>query len=279
LENALPIIVRGAEAASQPVASGVTTQSLLSPENTGSDNVLLDLITFEHGATFDLAMNDDAFGWFQVLDGSGSLAGYDQNLEPNGVTYLPLGYTGTFSAAVDGTRMLLATVPEAVRFDPNVIETPSEVRTTDWSNEPVLQSEHDARTRIYMATRTLTGTGAYRGEMIRYPSGTQAPAHHHEGAEHFQYVLEGSCTALLAGEATDIGPGDVLYNYEMEVHSFINESDEELVFVEFFVPGDCKTVWAPGANPCAWLPTNADIMGRPPSRDIGYHVHGEDKGI
>lgn len=275
----MPIIVRGAEVAAESIAAGVERQSLLSPENTGSDNVLLDLVSFESGATFEIAFSDDTFGWFQVLDGSGSLNDYVQSLEPNGVTYLPLGYNGTFIAAADGTRLLMATVPNAVRFDPDVADTPKELQTTDWSHEPVLQSEHDARTRIYMATRTLTGTSAYRGEMIRYPSGTQAPAHHHEGAEHFQYLLKGSCTAILGDETKTLSAGDVLYNYEMEVHSFINDSDEELVFVEFFIPGGCKTVWAPGANPCAWLPTNADIMGRPPSRDISYHVHGEDKGI
>lgn len=275
----MPIIVRGTDVAAKQVGSGVIAQSLLSPANTGSNNVLLDLITFENGATFDLVMNDDTFGWLQVLDGAGSLTGHDQELNANGVTYLPLGYAGTFNAVADGTRLLVATVPEAVRFDPDVAETPSQVQTADWSHEPVLQSEHDARTRIYMATRTLTGTSAYRGEMIRYPRGTEAPAHHHEGAEHFQYVLRGNCTAVLAGEMAKLGAGDVLYNYEMEVHSFLNDSDGEFVFVEFFVPGSCKTIWAPGANPCAWLPTGADIMGRAPSRDIGYHVHGEEKGI
>ena len=39
----MPIIVRGSEVAAQQIAIGVTKQSLLSPENTGSDNVLLDL--------------------------------------------------------------------------------------------------------------------------------------------------------------------------------------------------------------------------------------------
>lgn len=275
----MPVIVRGSEVAAQAIGPGVMQQSLLSPENTGSDNVLLDLLTFENAATFDLAFDEDTFGWLQVLDGSGALSDYDRELEPNGVTYLPLGYSGVFTAAEGGTRLLMATVPNAARFDPDIAATPTQVQTTDWSNEPVLQSEHDARTRIYMATRTLTGTSAYRGEMIRYPSGTQAPDHHHEGAEHFQYVMKGGCTAILAGERTALNAGDVLYNYEMEVHSFINETDDDLVFVEFFVPGGCKTVWAPGANPCAWLPTGADIMGRPPSRDISYHVHGEDKGI
>jgi quercetin dioxygenase-like cupin family protein len=275
----MPVIVRGAEVASKALGAGVTAQSLLSKENTGSDNVLLDLISFEGGSRFDIAFGDDTFGWLQVLDGSGSLSDYDEALETKGVTYLPLGYSGSFTADADGTKLLMATVPQAERFDPEVAETPSEVQTTDWSHEPVLQSEHDARTRIYMATRTLTGTSAYRGEMICYPPNTQAPAHHHEGAEHFQYVMSGTCTAMLGDETLSLSAGDVLYNYEMEVHSFLNDSDNDLVFVEFFVPGGCKTIWAPGANPCAWLPTDADIMGRPPSRDISYHVHGEDKGI
>lgn len=275
----MPIIVRGTEIAAEQIGSGVAVQSLLSPANTGSNNVLLDLVTLEDGATFDLAMKDDAFGWLQLVEGSGALAGHDQELDPNGVTYLPLGYAGSFTASAEGARLLMATVPEAVRFDPDIADTPSKVQTTDWTHEPVLQSEHDARTRIYMATRTLTGTSAYRGEMISYPPGTEAPAHHHEGAEHFQYVLKGNCTAMLAGERANLSAGDVLYNYEMEVHSFVNESDGEFVFVEFFVPGSCKTIWAPGAKPCAWLPTGADLMGRPPSRDIAYHVHGEEKGI
>lgn len=275
----MPVIVRGNDVTAEPVAPGVVAQTLLSPANTGSNNVLLDLLTIEKGTAFDVAMDDGAFGWLQVLDGSGSLAGHDKELNPDGVTYLPLGYRGTFTAAADGTRLLVATVPDAARFDPDVVATPAHVQTTDWSHEPVLQSEHDARTRIYMATRTLTGTSAYRGEMIAYPPGTEAPAHHHEGAEHFQYLLKGTSTAILGGETVQLSAGDVLYNYEMEVHYFRNDSDADFVFVEFFVPGGCKTIWAPGAKPCAWLPTGADIKGRPPSRDISYHVHGEEKGI
>ncbi len=166
-----------------------------------------------------------------------------------------------------------------MRFDANVADTPGVPRTADWTREPVLKSEHDERSRIYMATRGLTGTEAYRGEMIRYPAGTAAPAHHHEGAEHFQYILSGTGTAVLEGVEHSLSTGDVLYNYENEVHSFFNDQDNEFSFVEFFVPGGCKTVWAPGADVCAWLPTGADIKGRPPARDIAYHVHGEDDGI
>ena len=56
---------------------------------------------------------------------------------------------------------------------------------------------------------------------------------------------------MLDGKATKLSASDLLYNYEHESHAFINETDEEFVFVEFFVPGPCETVWSPGANLCA----------------------------
>ena len=204
---------------------------------------------------------------------------------PNGmlstdtIAYLPLGHAGRVTAGAHGAELLLATVPDADRFDPDVASMPAGLRTVDWTREPVLQSEHDARRRVYMATPGLAGTKAFKGEMITYPPGTAAPEHHHEGAEHFQYVIAGEGTALLDGIAHRLGTGDVLYNYEHERHAFVNESGADFVFVEFFVPGPCETVWSPGANVCAWLPTGVDSEGRDPARDIAYHVHGQDTGL
>ena len=54
--------------------SSISMLSLLSPENTGSDNVLLDLVSFVDGSTFELDFDEDSFGWLQVLDGAGKLA-------------------------------------------------------------------------------------------------------------------------------------------------------------------------------------------------------------
>ena len=84
---------------------------------------------------------------------------------------------------------------------------------------------------------------------------------------------------MLGGTAHRLCVGDVLYNYQHEPHAFINESDADFAFVEFFVPGPCETVWSPGANLCAWLPTGVDSDGNKPARDIAYHVHGQDGGI
>jgi len=272
----VPIIIRGDDVAAVDSA-GCRVSALLRAKNIGNDQIELDHVAMDAGASHELALDDGAVGWLQVLSGSGTVGG--EALTVDHIAYLPFGFTGGFEADADDTRIMVARVPDAGRFDPDIANMPTELRCVDWTREPVLQSEHDARSRIYLATPALAGTEAFKGEMISYPPGTAAPEHHHVGAEHFQYVLAGEGTAMLDGEATRLKAGDLLYNYQHEPHAFINETDSEFVFVEFFVPGPCETVWSPGANLCAWLPTGVDSEGRKPVRDIAYHVHGQDSGI
>ena len=40
---------------------------------------------------------------------------------------------------------------------------------------------------------------------------------------------------------------------------------------EFFVPGECKTIWAPGAPVCTWVPSGRTISGGKPAREIKKH--------
>jgi len=132
-----------------------------------------------------------------------------------------------------------------------------------------------------MTTPTLAGTTAVKAELITYPRGAAAPEHYHQGAEHFQYVISGSGTAVLNGTEHRLEAGDILYNLPDEWHYFYTDSaaEEAFVFVELFVPGHCRTIWAKDASACAWLPTGKDIRGAAPAREIGYHVHGEDAGL
>jgi quercetin dioxygenase-like cupin family protein len=273
----MPVIVRANQKIAESVSSGCESVSLLTPDVIGNDQISLDKVTIAPGATYDLALDPAMVGWVQVLAGVGSLAG--QATTPDMISYLPLGFSGAFITGDEKTELLVARVPNAARFDPDITDMPAELRQVDWTREPVLESEHDARSRIYMATPALAGTHAFKGEMISYPPGASAPEHHHVGAEHFQYVISGRGTALLDGTGHVLEAGDLLYNYEHEPHAFINQSDEKFVFVEFFVPGPCETIWSPGANVCAWLPTGVDSAGRAPSREIGYHVHGQDDGL
>ena len=68
--------------------------------------------------------------------------------------------------------------------------------------------------------------------------------------------------------------GDLIYYGNRERHYLRNDGEENMVFVEFFVPGEYRTVWAPGAAVCTWLPTGGDIQGRKPAREIQAHTSG-----
>ena len=99
-----------------------------------------------------------------------------------------------------------AGVPDAKRFDAEFEPSRLRDRCVDWRVEPMLDSEHDARNRIYLVTPTLFGTKSVKGEMIVYPPGTEASNHHHEGAEHFQYIISGQ-GYRAAQRGTPFDPG------------------------------------------------------------------------
>jgi quercetin dioxygenase-like cupin family protein len=275
----MPVLVQNVIAAPDARASaGPEITSLFNGANIGSDHVVVDYLHLAQGKDYDCAAGTADIVWLYVLQGEGML-GKDAFSTAAVASLLP--GSGATLRAQRNMEVLVARVPDAARFDPNISDADAEIKITNWRREPVLQSEHDARTRIYMATPALSGTTAIKGEMVTYPPGTEAPQHHHEGAEHFQYIVSGSGTAVLDGTPHQLSSGDILYNYENEPHYFYNEADNaaDFCFVEFFVPGECKTVWAPDANLCAWLPTGRDIAGQKPVREIAYHVHGEDGGI
>ena len=145
----------------------------------------------------------------------------------------------------------------------------------DWTREPVLDSEHDARKRIYLVTPKLSGTKAIKGEMIIYPPGTAAANHHHEGAEHFMYVLRGRGTVYANEKPFAVRQGDVIYYPDRERHYLEAAADEELVFAEFFAPAEFKTIWVDESQICTWNPTGRDIEGRLPAREIKAHSSAE----
>ena len=81
----------------------------------------------------------------------------------------------------------------------------------DWRDEPVLQSEHDARKRIYIVTPKMFGIKAIRGEMIIYNRAPSARCTAHRGGAHFMFFLagRGHCYAG-ASQVMAVEPGDVV---------------------------------------------------------------------
>ena len=256
----------------QPFGVNAYRQRLLTDAQVKGTHVLLDRWTLGHGAVIELGIAARDLAWFQLLEGEVMLssAAGSHLLSAANVAFLPPRFRGTLAAHNDAV-VLYAEVPDAARFDPQLVANPPELRIVDWTREPVLDSEHDARKRIYLVTPKLFGTHAIKGEMIIYPAGTQAANHHHEGAEHFMYVLAGSGTAWANEQPFHVKQGDLIHYGDRERHYLKSDPREEMRFVEYFVPGQYKTIWAPGASVCTWRPTGKDIRGDKPAREIARH--------
>jgi quercetin dioxygenase-like cupin family protein len=262
--------------AGEPDGNGASRQHLLTEARLPGTCILLDRLTLSSGGEAQLEVAATSVAWLQVLDGEAVLAHGDsrQTLSDANIAFLPPG----FSAGVRsdrGAALLYGEIPNAARLDPGFAHSPPPFRLADWTREPVLNSEHDARKRIYLVTPGLFGTKAVKGEMIIYPPGTAAANHHHEGAEHFMYVLRGHGTVYASEKPFPVKAGDVIYYPDRERHYLEAAKDDELVFAEFFAPAEFKTIWVNDNEICTWQPTGRDIRGRLPVRDIKAHSSAE----
>ncbi|MGH8702691.1 MAG: cupin domain-containing protein [Burkholderiales bacterium] len=268
----MAIVVNERDVATEPFGIKVTRQCLLTEERVRGSHVRLDRWTLAPGAAAQLEVPAGNLAWFQMLEGETAFAHArgEEQLTSAHIAFLPPRFRGTLASRA-GAALLYAEVPDASRFDPEFSRNPPRLRVVDWMREPVLASQHDARKRIYVVTPKLFGTTAIKGEMIIYPPGTEASNHHHEGAEHFMYVTKGRGTAWGNESPFPVRKGDLIHYADRERHYLRCEGDEDMAFVEFFVPGEYQTIWAPGAPVCTWLPTGRDIQGRKPVREIAAH--------
>jgi quercetin dioxygenase-like cupin family protein len=259
----------------EPLSAGVARKRLLTHARVAGTRIFLDRIEFEPQAAFELNVSLDDLAWLQMLEGAAVLrhAGGDVELGRSHIVCLPPGFSGTL-CATSAAALLYGQLPQARRFDAAFDAAALGLRVVDWMREPVLDSEHDARKRIYVLTPKLFGTRAIKGEIIIYPPGTQASNHHHEGAEHFMYVLQGRGTAYANETSIPVRKGDLIYYGERERHYLKSEGEEDMVFVEFFVPGEYRTVWVEGAPVCTWTPTGRSLGGEKPVREIEGHRSG-----
>lgn len=88
-------------------------------------------------------------------------------MEPSGRSCSQQGASAERAFCSTGLRLLrvehYGEIPNAAELDPVLAKNPPSFRAVDWTREPVLDSEHDARKRIYLVTPKLFGTkGAAR---------------------------------------------------------------------------------------------------------------------
>jgi quercetin dioxygenase-like cupin family protein len=260
----------------EPDGSGATRQHLLTDARVPGTGILLDRLTLGPGGEMPLTVPATSVAWLQGLNGEALLKRGDggQALSDAHVALLPPGFSAGLSSR-RGAALLYGEIPDAARLDVGFAANPPAFRLIDWTREPVLDSEHDARKRIYLVTPKLFATKAVKGEMIIYPPGTAAANHHHEGAEHFMYVLRGRGTVYANEKPYAVRQGDVIHYPDRERHYLQAAADEELAFAEFFAPAEFKTIWVDESQICTWLPTGRDIRGRTPAREIKAHSSAE----
>lgn len=260
----------------ESLQNGISIQRLITSDSVGSDHVETARWHIPAGGKVDFSVADTDLSWAHILIGEAEIV-TDQGtkvLTPDHFILLPPGISAEVTSK-KGAIIFRSEIKSAERFDKDWDPDGLTFRCTNWTEEPLLNSEFDARKRIYMLTPQLSGTKAAKGEMIIYPPGTEAANHHHEGAEHFQVILRGSAVFHLNEEPHRVQAGDTIYIYDNERHFIINDSDNELAFIEYFVPGTYKTVWAENAPICTWNPSGVNIKGGKPNREIGSHSSAE----
>jgi len=199
------------------LADGVVRQPLLNKQRVPGILFELYRVTVQPGGHMMLAIAPHELGWFQMIAGAATICtvGRKLSVTTDHIGLLPPGFEGSL-ASDTGATLLLASVPNAERLDPIIISNPPPFRAMDWQDEPLLQSEHDARKRIYIVTPKMFGTRAIRGEMIIYPPGTECPVHHHKGGAHFMFFLSGRGTCYAgADQVMPVQPGDVVFYHDL----------------------------------------------------------------
>ena len=253
--------------------NGASRRRLIDERSVPGTQCSFDVLTIDARGSLDLRLPRRGVAWAQVLNGSLRVQGGSEDLVlgESQLLFLASAFAGRLTS-VGGAELILLEVPNAGQFDPESETALPGVKSVDLGLEPMLQSEHDKRTRIYVATAGLFGTRALIGELVAFPPGTVSQNHHHVGAEHFQYVLRGEATVYLNETPRRLRAGDLLYKYDRERHYCENDGKGELVFVEFFVPGEYETVWVNPERSCAWSSTGRNALGGEPSRHIASHT-------
>ena len=256
---------------------GVARQTLLSKARIPDILFDLDRLTIPAGGRKALTIAPGDLAWFQMLAGSAVLRGEgrDTSLSMNHIGLLAPGFEGVLTTEA-GATLLLASVPDAAKLDPAIVTSPPPFRVIDWRDEPLLQSEHDARKRIYLVTPKMFGMRAIRGEMIIYPPNTQCPVHFHRGGAHFMYFLAGEGTCYAGdNQAMQVRAGDVAYYHDLEPHWVKGGPGGDMIFSEFFVPSAVATEWMDPSKVCTWIPTGVNYRGGTPSRELKKHAHSQ----
>lgn len=112
---------------------------------------------------------------------------------------------------------------------------------------PHWSSTRDGRDRLDLLTDdVLVEARLLRADRIVYHPGDSAARHYHVGCDHVFVVLEGSGVLHVEGESHRLATGDSAVVRSAEVHWFVNDTEDNFSFVEFWAPPPEQTIWITG---------------------------------
>ncbi len=127
---------------------------------------------------------------------------------------------------------------------------------------PRAESLRDGRQRIDLVTEDIFGTSDVKADWVTYQAGRDAPAHYHTGSRHYFFIINGSGTFHGGGNTFQLERGDVVMSEEEEMHSFTSDPDEQLEFIELWVPAPTQTIWQDVEDTCRWSPLAKEVADR-----------------
>jgi quercetin dioxygenase-like cupin family protein len=257
----MAVTLNEATVPAQPDGPGVTRQRLVSGDVQKAAGILLDRVTLAPGATMPFKTSTQSIAWLQLLDGEAKLSAlYSDQLSNRHSVFLPPDFNITLSAP-NGASLLHAELSDVGRFDPEFAGDPPLFLVSDWMREPVFECERDGRKRVFLVGPHTCGTKAMLVEMVVYPPGTQSARSHHEGSATLVFILSGRGMAWGNEGTFSARPGDVIYFADREQHYLKSAGSEDMRFLEFFIPGEFKTVTDDTSAISKWVSTGRDIRG------------------
>ena len=149
--------------------------------------------------------------------------------------------------------------------------SPPQFRVVDWTREPVLDSRaRRAQAHLRRDAEAFRNEGDQgRDDHLPARHAGREPSSRRRRAFHVR-ARRAAARRTRTRSPIPVRKGDLIHYDDRERHYLRSEGTEDMVFVEFFVPGVYKTVWAQGAPVCTWI---ADRT-RPARRQAGARHRG-----
>jgi uncharacterized cupin superfamily protein len=111
------------------------------------------------------------------------------------------------------------------------------------------------------------------------PHTLAAPLHRHSREDEISYVLEGEMTVLTDDELSTVSSGEFVVKGRDVWHTFWNDGDEPLRFLEIIAPGEFATFFREVAAFYPFDPADAEALVRAKEVEARYGVAADFESV